>query len=157
MENSNSDILKVFCSSELYTGKLQVQNSGLKSSFIEKNVLYRCVFTENTLYFLLYDFSTLFFSQQTIEEILKYNKLTNPSLEFADRNALVTFLIGDIMKAESGLQITQKKNTINFEVLVDIIRVKWDFDCEILEESGNCEFIQNLFARPLLNIVLVSF
>ena len=149
------DLISIFNYTELYTGKLS-QINNIKTEY---NILYRCVIHDNYLYYLLYDYKSLYYNKQVFEHIIKLNKELNPSLEFNDVNGLVSFLIDNIFKAENNLLITQSDNEFKFEIIVDIIKVHWSLKCEKLnlhDNLNNFEIAQNLFAKPVINL-LFSF
>lgn len=157
MELNKMNFREIFCNSDISTGKL-TRNLDSKSDLKEKHsisVLYRCFYHNDNakLYFMIYDFQNLFFCCQTIEEVLNYNIKHNSSLEFKDTQALIDFLLENVIKPENNLFITQDGNNFNFEILVNIIKVKWAFNCEKIDSSS---LIQDLFANPMLNLLFVN-
>ncbi len=129
MESSIIDIRKHFANSEILTGKL----TKVDDLRVDSRILYRCCKYETFLCFLLYDFKNIWLCQQPLPQVLKLNKEVNPSLEFNDINVLINFILDSIIRVESDLTIYQENNFFHFEVLVDIIKVKWIFQCEKLE------------------------
>lgn len=181
------DIKKVFSDSELNTGKLNINinnrsekdsSSSISNATKHKNkfdivlnkntfsstasIFYRVCVVDKYLYFLLYDFKSLYYSMQSFDEIQKLNQELNPSLEFNDVENLINFLIESILKIENHLSISLSCDNdsieINFEVLYNIIKVKWSFNCEILDLNieNNYILLQDLFVKPIINI-LFSF
>jgi hypothetical protein len=129
MENNfNKNLIKIFSESELYTNKISNKN--------DKMVLYKCHLYNDNLYFLLFDYFSLYYCSQNLEEVNKLNKELNSSIEFESVQILINFLINNLFKAEKGLIIThenlidENKENLKFEILVDIIKVKWNFVCE---------------------------
>src|SRR5690242_13184956 len=136
--HSNLDIKKIFTHSEIFTGKLKE----IDNVKCDHNILFRCCKYDSTLSFLMYDFKHLYFSQQSFPQVQKLNQEINPSLEFNDIHTLINFLLDNVIKIENGLLITleQENNTINFDILVDIVKVRWRFNCEkmeIMEDNKN--------------------
>jgi hypothetical protein len=147
------NLLKVFTQTkdtEIYTGKVKET----EKEFIP-HVLYRCCrFGSTHLCFLLYDFKDLYFSQTEYSKVQELNKELNMSLEFNDINSLLNFLFEHVIKKEKDLSIVKEGNKFEFEVLVDIIKVKWLFNCHKLPIDSVYEIIQELFVKPMLNVML---
>jgi len=59
-----------------------------------------------------------------------------------------------IIKVENHLEITKTDDEINFEALVNIIKVRWSFRFEFLDLNSNSNYnlLQDLFIKPMLNI-----
>jgi hypothetical protein len=144
MESNSIDYIKVFQTSELCTGNM----SGV-------NILFRCAVLDEVLYFLLYDFNTVYLSKQTFPEISKLNSLLNPSLEIENGNVgnLVAFILENVIRAEDNLTIYKIDGKITFEIIINILKVRWEFDINT-PDDGN--LTQALFAKPMLNILLVN-
>jgi hypothetical protein len=119
------DYIKVFSESEMYTGNI----SGM-------NVLFRCAIYEDSLYFLLYDFVNIYSCQQSSEEIIQMNKKLNTSLEISDGNvnSLSLFILDNIIRAEDNLNIMKEEQTIKFEIILNILKVRWEFVTEQLDD-----------------------
>jgi hypothetical protein len=144
------DIRKIFRESEIYTGKIKSLNN---KNVEGNNVLFRCCVNENdsTLCFLLYDYRTLYFCRQNFDEINKLNKEINSSLEFSDINSLLNFLLENLIRAENNLSIIQNNTIFSFEILVDIIKVKWMFKCDRLGFMENDQ-VNKQIINYILNI-----
>lgn len=148
MENisKSHDLRKIFYNTELWTSVIKYQN-------LDLNILYRCCKFDTELFFLFFDFENLFFSHQNIDYITKLNKELNSSLEFDLSENLLDFLIENLFKNDDALIVTKVVNVLKFEKLIDIIKVKWQFDCIELRER---EIISSLFIKPLFGM-LFSF
>jgi hypothetical protein len=155
MENKlKFDFIKMFTQTknmdEIFTGKVEENK-------LDYRVLFRCCRNESKLNFLLYDFKDIYFSQTDFPEVFKLNKKLNTSLEFSDIHSLLNFVFENIIKKEKDLSITKNVDKFEFEVLVDIVKVKWIFECQRikLEDSVEVyEIIQDLFVKPLINVLL---
>lgn len=147
------NLLKVFTQTkdtEIFTAKVKEA----EKEFIP-HVLYRCCrFSSTHLCFLLYDFKDLYFSQAEFSKVQELNKELNHSLEFNDINSLLNFLFDHVIRKDRDLTLTREGNKFEFEVLVDIIKVKWVFNCHKLPIDAIYEIIQELFIKPMLNVML---
>ena len=120
--------------------------------------LFRISVFENKLHFLLYDSKYLYYSVQDFENITRYHKHENPSIEFNDIANLIEFLIEKIFKSEDkNRQIYQENNSFVFENFVNIIKIKWRFECDVITDYKLIYLVQSLFIKPLLNTILVIF
>lgn len=142
---SDNEILKIFQKTEIFHGSLN-----------SNSILFKLTYKNDFLYFLLYDYKSLYFSKQSNEEILSLNKLLNNSLEFTQLSSLISFLKDNLITQSQSLEITQSNSDkgdflFYFERLVDILVVKYQFICA---ENGSYELMQKLFIRPMNNILL---
>jgi hypothetical protein len=119
------DYIRIFYETELYTNNMNGQN-----------VLYRCTVSDGYLYFLLYDFQKLYMSKQTYIEMSDMNRALNPSLELnsGDVSTLIKFLTENIIKAEENLTILKEGNRFVFEIILNILKVRWEFITEIIDD-----------------------
>jgi hypothetical protein len=140
-------IRKIFYNSELLTSKLKLKNSHIK-------ILYRCVKNESGLNFIVYDFEKMYICQQDFNRISSLNKELNPSLEFEEIESLLNFLLENLLKSEKQIHITRNEERVYcFEVLVEIVNLKWLFECKEINCLDCTYLIQDLFAKPLLGIL----
>lgn len=142
---SDNEILKIFQKTEIFHGSLD-----------SNSILFKLTYKNNFLYFLLYDYRSLYFSKQSSEEILTLNKLLNSSLEFTQLSSLISFLKDNLITQSQSLEIAKTKSDkgnfiFYFEQLVDILVVKYQFICS---ENNSYELMQKLFIRPMNNILL---
>jgi len=152
MEENQRNLKLFFFNSEMFLGKLKVNSEDTK-------VLFRTNLFDDKFHFLLYDFNCLYYSVQEFENISKYHLHENPSIEFKDIRTLIEFIVEKILKAdEENRTITKEDNSFIFENFVNIIKVKWRFECDILkiDSPKYHHFTQTLFIEPLLNTLLVN-
>lgn len=144
----NSDIIKIFHDSEIYTGTLNEKDNHTY------NVLYRCKVYQSNFVFLLFDYKHLYYCSSKIDEVVSQNKELNPSLEFSDQHSLLQFLLDNLIKVESGLKISKTDDSFLFEALVDIVNLQWIFYCTKMDIRTYYNELQGLFVKPLLNLLL---
>lgn len=152
MDDKRPDLKLVFFNSEMFLGKCQTMGE-------DNDVLFRVSIFKDKFYFLLFDHRLLYYCAQEFENITKYHKKENPSIEFTDIRTLIDFLVEKIFKSEEeGRKIIQEMNSFLFENFVNIIKVKWRFECDIiqLEDKSVYNTCQALFIKPLLNTLLVN-
>ena len=153
MEEKEIDFKFYFFNSEMFLGKIKANSE-------EKNVLFRTNIFDDKFHFLLYDFCSLYYSNQEFDNISKYHLHENPSIEFKDTLTLIEFIQEKILKVDDeNRTILQEDNSFIFENFVNIIKVKWRFECDIthINTPKVSDIIQNLFVKPLLNTLLVNF
>ena len=140
---SNKELLSIFSPSELF-----------HSIIDDTSVLFRFIYKSATLNFLLYDYKSLYYCSHSNEEILSITKSLNPSLEYDSLLSLVILLKDNLVSSE-GLSITkitnENKTIFTFESLVNILSIKYKFECEIIDDS---DLVQSLFAKPMNNIMI---
>jgi len=131
---SQDDIIRLFTDSEIHTGSINCEDE-LSTTI---SILYKCIYTDNTLNFLLYDFNNLFFCIQTQEEIETIIQKENSSIEFTGKKEIIDFIVDNLFRSEKNTTIVRSKyfllteghNTFLFENLVDIVKIRWRFDCQ---------------------------
>jgi len=109
MENaylSHDDIIKLFTDSEIHTGAITNEDINTTSY----SILYKCIYVETTLHFLLYDFNNLFFCIQTQEEIENIIKKDNSSIEFTGKKEIIDFIVDNLFRSEKNTTIVRSKN-----------------------------------------------
>jgi hypothetical protein len=122
---SEIDYIKIFATCELCTGNM-----------LGKSVLFRCSMYNDHLYFLLYDFEKLYTGMQAFEDISKLNSFLNPSLEIENGNTnnLILFILENVIRAEDSLTIIKQDGKVMFEIIINILKVRWEFNITVLEE-----------------------
>ena len=141
----------------------------------EKTILFKLFYHQNKLFFILYDYSSIYYSISEDKEILEINKKLNPSLEFKDLYSLISFLKENLILQNKNLIITfeekgidkdESKENINSEngediyyefmlnSMVDILSIKWIAKCEKIPDSYVSELSQCIFINPIHNFLL---
>ena len=149
-EELSNDIIAMFSNMNVYHGVLE-RKSGAHS------ILFRLCYYNSYLHFLIYDYMAIYYSKQTNHEIQKMNASLNPSLEFSEVNSLISFLTDSIM-TNQNIRFTEKKGknsnrVFTIEILVEILTVKWIFDCCEVQNDDN-ELAQSLFIKPVNNSLI---
>lgn len=139
------EILKNFSSKNFKLGKLLNKKNYKNSCPFEKNFIFKVNFNEKEekLQILISDFSNIFISSQNKEQILELNNKLNPAIESENLNSFVKFLDEKLFNFDKNSIIFQEeyqnlKNEIytkfTFESSVDIIKVKWELECKLLNK-----------------------
>lgn len=140
---SSKTLLSIFSPSEIF-----------HSIIDDTSVLFRFIYKSSSLNFLLYDYKSMYYCSHSNDEILSITKSLNPSLEYDSLLSLV-ILLKDNLVSSDGLSITKSTNDnktiFTFESLVNILSIKYKFECEIIDDS---DLVQSLFAKPMNNIML---
>lgn len=165
-----------FLKGEIYHGILINSKEINKIKTIEKTILFKFFYHQNKLFFILYDYSNIFYTIVEDKEILEINKSLNPSLEFKDLNSLISFLKENLILQNKNLIIIfeekelDKENESNenintdnmekiyykfmFNSMVDILSIKWIFKCEKVPLSFISDLSQCIFINPIHNFLL---
>ena len=165
-----------FLKGEIYHGILINSKEINKIKTTEKTILFKFFYNKNKLFFILYDYSNIFYTILEDKEILEINKSLNPSLEFKDLNSLISFLKENLILQNKNLIITfeekelDKENESNenintdnmekiyykfiFNSMVDILSIKWIFKCEKVPFSFISDLSQCIFINPIHNFLL---
>ena len=143
-----------FLKGEMYHGILVDPKEINKINSKEKTILFKFFYHQNKLFFILYDYTNIYYSIIEDKEILENNKKLNPSLEFKDLYSLISFLKENLILQNKNLIIifeekdknkenesNENINTENVEniyyefmlnSMVDILSIKWIFKCQKL-------------------------
>ena len=165
-----------FIKGEMYHGILIDTKDINKIKTVEKTILFKFFYYQKQLFFILYDYSNIYFSIKEDKEILDLNKELNPSLEFKDLSSLIAFLKENLIFQNKNLIITYEEKDINLEneskenintdnieknyyefklnSMVDILSIKWIFKCEKIPSSFVSELAQCIFINPIHNFIL---
>ena len=165
-----------FLKGEIYHGILVDQKEINKIKSIEKTILFKFFYHQNKLFFILYDYSYIYYSINEDKEIYEKNKKLNPSLEFKDLYSLISFLKENLILQNKNLILTfeekdnnkenESKENINTEneenfyyefmlnSMVDILSVKWISKCEKVPDIYLSELSQCIFINPIHNFIL---
>lgn len=156
-----------FIKGEIFHGILINQKGENKIIINDKSVLFKFFYYQNNFYFILYDYSNIFFAIIDDLEILEINKELNPSLEYKDISSLINFLKDNLIIHNKNLIISfeekfydnknEKKNTYFEFVLnsmVDILSVKWVIKCDKIPLEDLEELSQCIFINPIHNFIL---
>jgi hypothetical protein len=163
-----------FIKGEMYHGILINPKEINKIKSTEKTVLFKFFYHQNKLFFVLYDYSNIYFSIKEDKEILELNKTLNPSLEFKDLYSLISFLKENLILENQNLTISFEEkdkenesneniNTDNVEKIyyefmlnsmVDILSIKWIAKCEKIPFIFVNELAQCIFINPIHNFLL---
>ena len=165
-----------FLKGEIYHGILINSKEINKIKTTEKTILFKFFYHQNKLFFILYDYSNIFYTILEDKEILEINKSLNPSLEFKDLNSLISFLKENLILQNKNLIITfeekelDKENESNenintdnmekiyykfiFNSMVDILSIKWICKCEKVPFSFISDLSQCIFINPIHNFLL---
>ena len=165
-----------FIKGEMYHGILVNQKEINKIKSSEKTVLFKFFYFQNKLYFILYDYSDIYFSITEDKDILDINKSLNSSLEFKDIPSLIDFLKDNLIIKNKNMVITyeekefssddEAKENISPEnmyktyyefslnSMVDILSIKWVLKCEKLQNSFVADLAQCIFIKPIHNFLL---
>ena len=165
-----------FLKGEMYHGILVDPKEINKINSKEKTILFKFFYHQNKLFFILYDYTNIYYSIIEDKEILENNKKLNPSLEFKDLYSLISFLKENLILQNKNLIIifeekdknkenesNENINTENVEniyyefmlnSMVDILSIKWIFKCQKLPDSYISEIAQSIFVNPIHNFLL---
>jgi len=165
-----------FIKGEMYHGILIDTKDINKIKTVEKTILFKFFYYQKQLFFILYDYSNIYYSIKEDKEILDLNKELNPSLEFKDLSSLIAFLKENLIFQNKNLIITYEEKDINLEneskenintdnieknyyefklnSMVDILSIKWIFKCEKIPSSFVSELAQCIFINPIHNFIL---
>ena len=165
-----------FVKGEMYHGILVNQKEINKIKSSEKTVLFKFFYFQNKLYFILYDYSDIYFSITEDKDILDTNKSLNSSLEFKDIPSLIDFLKENLIIKNKNLIITYEEKEMsnddeikenispenmnktyyefNINSMVDILSIKWAFKCEKIRQSFVANLSQCIFINPIHNFLL---
>jgi hypothetical protein len=163
-----------FIKGEMYHGILINPKEINKIKSTEKTVLFKFFYHQNKLFFVLYDYSNIYYSINEDKEILELNKTLNPSLEFKDLYSLISFLKENLILENQNLTISFEEkdkenesneniNTDNVEKIyyefmlnsmVDILSIKWIAKCEKIPFIFVNELAQCIFINPIHNFLL---
>ena len=165
-----------FIKGEMYHGILIDIKDINKIKTVEKTILFKFFYYQKQLFFILYDYSNIYYSIKEDKEILDLNKELNPSLEFKDLSSLIAFLKENLIFQNKNLIITYEEKDINLEneskenintdnieknyyefklnSMVDILSIKWIFKCEKIPSSFVSELAQCIFINPIHNFIL---
>ena len=163
-----------FIKGEMYHGILINPKEINKIKSTEKTVLFKFFYHQNKLFFVLYDYSNIYYSIKEDKEILELNKTLNPSLEFKDLYSLISFLKENLILENKNLIISFEEkdkenesneniNTDNVEKIyyefmlnsmVDILSIKWIAKCEKVPFIFVNELAQCIFINPIHNFLL---
>jgi len=165
-----------FIKGEMYHGILVNQKEINKIKSSEKTVLFKFFYFQNKLYFILYDYSDIYFSIIDDKNILDTNKNLNSSLEFKDISSLIDFLKENLIIKNKNLIITYEEKEINnddeakeninpenmnktyyeFNInsMVDILSIKWVFKCQKIHNNFVADLSQSIFINPIHNFLL---
>ena len=108
MENvylSHDEIIKLFTDSEIHTGAISCEDTQTQTY----SILYKCIYTNSTLHFLLYDFNNIFFCIQSQEEIDNIIKKENSSIEFTGKKEIIDFIVENLFRSEKNTTILRSK------------------------------------------------
>ena len=163
-----------FLKGEIYHGILinTKELNIIKST--EKTILFKYFYNQNKLFFILYDYSNIYFSISDDKEILELNHKLNPSLESKDILSLVAFLKENLILQNKNMIITfeekdkenESKENFNSEnvdkiyyeftlnSMVDILSIKWLIKCEKVPIGFVAELSQSIFINPIHNFLL---
>ena len=165
-----------FLKGEMYHGILVDPKEINKIKNAEKTILFKFFYHQNKLFFILYDYSNIYYSINEDKEILEINKKLNPSLEFKDLYSLISFLKENLILQNKNLIITfeerdndkenESKENINSDneesfyydfmlnSMVDILSIKWIAKCEKIPNAYVSELSQCIFINPIHNFLL---
>ena len=162
-----------FLRGELFHGTLVDQKEVNKINTVEKTVLFKFFYSQNKLYFCLYDYMNIFYNILEDKEILELNKELNSSVEFNNIESLINFLKENLIIKNKNLILTytDKKvekdtenndnnidNNIIYEFtinsMLNSLMIKWIFNCEKVPESIIENLSQSLFINPIHNCLL---
>jgi hypothetical protein len=165
-----------FVRGEMYHGILIDQKEINKIKSGEKTILFKFFYYQNKLFFILYDYTDIYYSILEDKDILDINQELNPSLEFKDLISLISFLKENLILQNKNLIITfaekdeDKENEIKeninpdntekiyyefmFNSMVDILSIKWIFKCKKIPSSFVSDLSQYIFINPIHNFLL---
>ena len=165
-----------FLKGDMYHGILIDPKEINRIKSTEKTILFKFFYQQNKLFFVLYDYSNIYYCINEDKEILEINKELNPSLEFKDLYSLISFLKENLILQNKNLIITfeekdkdkenESKENINDEniekiyyefilnSMVDILSIKWVAKCEKIPNSFVSELSQCIFINPIHNFLL---
>ncbi len=152
---SKDEIFSIFSGTETYHGILINLDD---KNIINQSILFKIIFIDNYLYFLLYDYQNLYFSKQSKEEINELNTKYNPTILHNNFESLIEFITNNFIIENENLLINSKKieDKIEFEFSskLEILWVKYSFLSECLNKDFLIELSQNLFIKPINNFIL---
>ena len=165
-----------FIKGEMFHGILVNKKEINKIKSSEKTVLFKFFYFENKLYFILYDYSNIYYSITEDKDILDTNKSLNSSLEFKDIPSLIDFLKDNLIIKNKNMVITYEEkemssddevkenispenyNSIFYEFninsMVDILSIKWVFKCDKINNNFVSDLSQCIFINPIHNFLL---
>jgi hypothetical protein len=168
----NSEILKIikiFSEEKFKLGKFFDKKNCLfqqDNLFKENNFMYKNVYYGDCLYLLITDFTNVYLSKQSKEEILLLNDRLNPAIEANDMISFIKFLDEKlfIFSKNSNVirenEINNNNNKIDnnnnkidninfdyrykflFESSIDIIKLKWEIICVKIKQVKKRENIK---------------
>ncbi len=152
---SKDEIFSLFSGTETYHGILiNLENKNI----INQSILFKIIFIDNYLYFLLYDYQNMYFSKQSKEEINELNTKYNPTILHKNFDALIEFITNNFIIENENLIINSKiiedKIEFEFSSKLEILWVKYSFLSECLNKDFLIELSQNLFIKPINNFIL---
>ena len=152
---SKEEIFTIFSQTKIYHGILI--NSEEKNTF-NQSILFKLIYSDEHLNFLLYDYQNIYFSKQSKEEISELNKRYNPTILHKDFESLIEFISNNFIIENENLIINSKlmNNKIEFEFSskLEILWVKYSFLSECINKEYLIELSQNLFIKPMNNFLL---
>ena len=152
---SKEEIFTIFSQTKIYHGILI--NSEEKNTF-NQSILFKLIYSDEHLNFLLYDYQNLYYSKQSKEEISELNKRYNPTILHKDFESLIEFISNNFIIENENLIINSKlmNNKIEFEFSskLEILWVKYSFLSECINKEYLIELSQNLFIKPMNNFLL---
>ena len=126
----------------------------------KRSILFRLVFIENKLYFLLYDYINLKLCVQTEEEIFYLHNKLNSNIESNDAKSFINFILDSMTKNQEiefmlNFGNRNDKTWITFNKTINLLNLHWIFQCiEISDPKKILEFSQKLFIQPINNLLI---
>ena len=126
----------------------------------KRSILFRLVFLENKLYFLLYDYINLKLCVQTEEEIFYLHNKLNSNIESNDAKSFINFILDSMTKNQEiefmlNFGNRNDKTWITFNKTINLLNLHWIFQCiEISDPKKILEFSQKLFIQPINNLLI---
>ena len=126
----------------------------------KRSILFRLVYIENKLYFLLYDYINLKLCVQTEEEIFYLHNKLNSNIESNDAKSFINFILDSMTKNQEiefilNFGNRNEKTWITFNKTINLLNLHWIFQCiEISDPKKILEFSQKLFIQPINNLLI---
>ena len=152
------NMYKIFAKTEIYHALIYDEIDDDENR--KRSILFRLVYIENKLYFLLYDYINLKLCVQTEEEIFYLHNKLNSNIESNDAKSFINFILDSMTKNQEiefmlNFGNRNDKTWITFNKTINLLNLHWIFQCiEISDPKKILEFSQKLFIQPINNLLI---